>query len=206
MKKTVYAIILAFILWGVMFSPLTAPHLNFWAAMSVSAVILICLSFILRKDWKGAFRLTTGGIVLGIFAAIALWFVFDIGNYLSNLLFDFARPQVASIYGLRSGTENTLIAAALLFLIGPAEVIFWQGLVQTNLMQRLGDWRGFLLTTLIYTLVHLGSLNFMLIMSALVCGICWGMMYLWVKPRNLVPLLFFHALWDVSVFVLFPIL
>jgi len=53
-------------------------------------------------------------------------------------------------------------------------------------------------------LVHIWSFNFMLIMSALVCGIFWGLLYKYNK--NLVTLIVSHALWDVSVFVLFPIL
>jgi len=45
----------------------------------------------------------------------------------------------------------------------------------------------------------------MLIMAALVCGVFWGFMYMIFKPRNLVPLLISHALWDVMVFVVLPI-
>ena len=37
MKKLVFPILLAAVLWAVMFSPLTAPHVNFWLMMTLSA-------------------------------------------------------------------------------------------------------------------------------------------------------------------------
>ncbi|MDR2016841.1 MAG: CPBP family intramembrane metalloprotease, partial [Burkholderiales bacterium] len=85
------------------------------------------------------------------------------------------------------------------------ETIFWQGFVQRNLMTRWGDLTGFAVTTLIYSLVHLWSFNVMLLMAAAVCGIFWGGLYMLLKPRNLWPLLISHAVWDVMVFILFPI-
>ncbi|MBO7226767.1 MAG: CPBP family intramembrane metalloprotease, partial [Bacteroidales bacterium] len=62
---------------------------------------------------------------------------------------------------------------------------------------------GFIVTTAIYTLVHVASFNFMLIMAAMVCGVFWSLMYSWKK--NLLPLIISHALWDVTVFIVFPI-
>ncbi len=206
MKKLFVPILIAACLWFTMFSPWTSQYLNFWLSMSFSALILICMSFILRKNLKAEFRPNTKSLLLGVVSACLLWVVFYIGDYLSTLLFDFAKPQVASIYGLRDGTQNILIALVLFFLVGPAEVIFWQGLIQSTMMQQYGNWKGFIITTIIYSLVHIFSFNFMLIMAALVCGTFWGFMYMLFKPRNLVPLVISHALWDVLVFILFPIL
>ena len=46
MKRIVFSIMTATVLWFVMFSPWTAPFLNFWWAMTASACVLITLSFI----------------------------------------------------------------------------------------------------------------------------------------------------------------
>ncbi len=174
--------------------------------MFFSASILILTSFLSQKEWKGAFRFDIVSILIGICSACLLWIIFYVGNYLSSLWFDFAKPQVSSIYSLRDDTNNVLIALELLFIVGPAEVIFWQGLVQTDMMKRLGNWQGFIITTFIYAIVHVFSFNFMLVMAALVCGAFWGFIYMLFKPPNLAPLLISHALWDVMVFILFPIL
>jgi membrane protease YdiL (CAAX protease family) len=98
-----------------------------------------------------------------------------------------------------------LIAVALLLLIGPAEEIFWRGYVQRTLSQRWGANMGFIVATAIYTLVHIGSMNFMLIMAAMVCGIAWGLLYR-LMPGRFTAIMLSHSLWDVAVFVLFPIM
>lgn len=205
MKKLVIPILIAFGLWFIMFSPWTSPYLNFWISMLFSASILLLMSFTLKKDRKNEFRFDWKSILLGVVSAGLLWVIFYIGNQVSTQLFDFAKPQISSIYNLRDGTKSAFIALELFLLVGPAEVIFWQGLVQSGMMEKLGDMKGFILTTLIYSIVHLFSFNFMLIMAAMVCGAFWGFMYMVFKPRNLVPLLISHALWDVMVFVILPI-
>jgi membrane protease YdiL (CAAX protease family) len=142
---------------------------------------------------------------LGIAIAVVLWGVFWLGDKVAQLIFDFARPQVDSIYAMKDGSSASLIAVALLLLIGPAEEIFWRGYVQRTLAQRWGANIGFVVATAIYTLVHIGSLNFMLIMSAMVCGIAWGLLYR-LMPNRFTAIMLSHSLWDVAVFVLFPIM
>jgi membrane protease YdiL (CAAX protease family) len=123
--------------------------------------------------------------------------------FFSKLLFDFAKDQVGQIYMMKEGENPLLLSLLLIFLIGPAEEIFWRGYVQRMLEPKFGSWVALIVTTLIYTLVHIWSFNFMLIMSAMVCGAFWGLLYKYNK--NLVTLIVSHAVWDVSVFILFPI-
>ncbi|OPZ01127.1 MAG: CAAX amino terminal protease self- immunity [Bacteroidetes bacterium ADurb.BinA395] len=104
---------------------------------------------------------------------------------------------------MKEGENPLLLSLLLIFLIGPAEEIFWRGYVQRMLEPKFGSWVALIVTTLIYTLVHIWSFNFMLIMSAMVCGAFWGLLYKYNK--NLVTLIVSHAVWDVSVFILFPI-
>ena len=106
---------------------------------------------------------------------------------------------------MKEGSSSTLIAIALLLLIGPAEEIFWRGYVQRTLAERWGANKGFIVATAIYTLVHIGSFNFMLIMSAMVCGIAWGLLYR-IMPERFTAITLSHALWDAAVFVIFPIM
>ena len=204
MKRVGLAVALAFVLWTVMFSPWTAPHLNFWVAMSISAAVLTTIATVVRPSWPRDLKWSWSNIALGVAIAVVLWGVFWVGDKLSQLLFDFARPQVDSIYAMKDGSSATLIAVALLVLIGPAEEIFWRGYVQRTLSERWGANVGFLVATAAYTLVHIGSLNFMLIMAALVAGAVWGLAYrLW--PGRMWMLVVSHAVWDVAVFLIFPI-
>jgi len=206
MKNTLaLPIAVAAALWFVMFSPWTAPHLNFWWAMLCSALTLIAMSAVLGSDWPPQFRFSARAVLIGLISAVLLWGVFYVGHALSTALFAFAQPQVGAIYGLREGSSQVWIALLLLCVVGPAETVFWQGLVQRGLMRRWGVPRGFAVTTLIYTLVHLWSFNAMLLAAAAICGAFWGGMYALLKPRNLWPLLVSHAVWDVMVFILLPI-
>ncbi len=212
MRRLAVAIVIAFLLWFVMFSQWTAPHLNFWCAMTFSACVLIALSRSWRNVlnpsklpslWRGWGRLSSP-LFEAIIIAIVLWCAFWVGDKLSQELFTFARPQVDSIYQMKDGTPSWLIALLLLFIIGPAEELFWRGYVQRTLTQRWTANAGFVVTTLIYTAVHLPSMNFMLIMAAFTCGFCWGLLYR-LFPQHFPAIVLSHALWDAAAFVWFPL-
>ena len=204
MKKLVIAIVTAFVLWFLMFSPLTAGYVNFWLAMSLSAVVLTAMAFAMRgRLIVGSMRFSWRDLAIGVCSAAVLWGVFWLGNFLSVRMFDFAQGQVANVYAMKTGENQLIIGVLLLFVIGPAEEIFWHGLVQSELTKKIASPWVIVVTTLIYSLVHLPSLNLMLIMAAFVCGLFWSTMYYY--NRNLLTVVVSHALWDVSVFVLFPI-
>lgn len=205
MKRLLFTILLATVLWTVMFSPWTAPYINFWWAMTASATVLSLLATLFRPGWWRCVHFTVADMLLGIGIAVALWGVFWVGDKLSQCMFDFARPQVDTIYSMKSGESPLLLTALMLFLIGPAEEIFWRGYVQQTLSERWNSNSGFVVTTLIYALVHAGSLNFMLTMAALVAGTAWGLLYRFL-PQRFTAIIISHALWDVAVFIWFPIM
>lgn len=170
-----------------------------------SAIVLMNMAFALRPQWwiedvKFDWKNFAGGVGL----AVVLWGVFWLGDKASAWLFDFARPQVELIYGMKTGENPWLLSILLLILIGPAEEIFWRGYVQNALSKRWSPNVGFIVTTLVYALVHIWSFNFMLVMAALVVGAIWGLAYR-LYPQKLGALIVSHAVWDVAVFVVFPI-
>ena len=171
--------------------------------MTASALVLTTMSVLMTPDFRKQWPISFKEIALGIVAAAILWGVFWIGNKLSSLIFSFARPEVNLIYGMKTGHNNLIIAALLLIIIGPAEEIFWRGLIQRKLTVKYGTVAAFISTTIIYALVHIWSFNFMLIAAAAVCGGFWGLLYAWRK--NLTVVVVSHALWDVAVFIVFPI-
>lgn len=204
MKKLVFTIVLAAVLWAVMFSPLTAPYVNFWWMMTASALTLSILSTCFNRGWWHAVRFGWGEVLAGVGIAAALWGIFWTGDKVSSWLFDFARPQVDLIYGMKEGESLWLLSLLMLVLIGPAEEIFWRGYVQRTLSARWSPDAGFAVTTLVYALVHAASCNFMLVMAAAVAGVVWGGLYR-LFSRRLGAIIVSHAVWDVAVFVWFPI-
>ncbi len=103
---------------------------------------------------------------------------------------------------LEAVAEKTGIGLLLLLVMGPAEEIYWHGFVQRRLTGRYGATVGVLAAAVVYTLVHVVSLNFMLVAAAGVCGLYWGLLF--QRKKNLIPLIISHALWDFLIFVLFP--
>lgn len=196
---------LAAVLWGIMFSPWTAPHINFWIMMTCSGATLTLYTCLVRPSWWKDVKIGLGDILTGTALAAALWGIFWLGEYFSTLLFDFARPQVDSIYGMKDGESPLVLSLLMLLIIGPAEEIFWRGFVQNRLSAQWNPNMGFLVTTLIYGLVHLPKFNFMLIMAAMVAGAVWGLAYRFF-PERLGAIIISHALWDCAVFIWFPIL
>jgi uncharacterized protein len=203
MKKVLIASTIAAFLWFIMFSPWTSMYVNFWIAMAFSAAILWTLSAVFDKKFSKQFSFTVKDVIIGVVSAAVLYLVFVIGNYLSTQWFDFAGSQIEGIYGMKDGQNLLLVGILLAVLIGPAEEIFWRGYVQKKLGTKYGEWTAVLITVLIYTLVHIWSFNFMLIMAAMVCGLFWGVLYKYHK--NIVTLIVSHAVWDVAVFILLPI-
>lgn len=214
-RKVTFSICLAAILWFVMFNPWMGLQSSFWIMMCGSSLILLGISFIFGGFPPMKFDLKQ--IALGVGIAALLWGVFWVGDKLSSLLFGFARPQVDSVYALGEGSRLWLVGLQLFFITGPAEELFWRGYVQRKLVEvfdarcsgtflghSVGAAVAALVTLAAYTLIHIWSLNFMLIMAALVAGAAWGLLY-WYKPEWLPALVLSHALWDAAVFAIFPI-
>ena len=209
MRHLILCIVPAFLLWTLMFSPQLAfinKNVSFWWMMTASALLLTTLAF---SFYGKKLKLSLSGfgiksVLAGIMLAAIIWGVFFVGDKLSSLMFSFARPQVDSIYSLKASDPHWLIAMLLLLIIGPAEELFWRGYVQDALTQRYSPNKGFWITLLLYTSVHIPSLNFMLIMAAMVCGLIWGALYRFY-PTRFPTILLSHAVWDAAVFVWLPI-
>lgn len=196
-------VVVAAVLWFVMFSPWTAPYVNFWYTMTFSAVVLTTLATLSCREGVTTLRFTLGQIVAGVAIAAVLWAVFWVGDKVSQLMFSFARPEVDMIYGMKTGTDPTVVGLLLLLIIGPAEELFWRGFVQRGLSARWGADAAFAVTLVLYTVIHMWAFNVMLLLAALVVGGCWGFLYR-LRPQALPALIVSHAVWDVCAFVLFP--
>ena len=144
MKRLIFSVLLAAVFWFVMFFPYLGLSCNFWLLMTCASLTLTTLAiafggwprlhFERRESAVGVgSRLDWREFVLGVGIAIVLWGVFWLGDKCSQWLFDFARPQVDLIYGIKSGTPPMLIGLLLLLIIGPGEEIFWRGYVQRSL-------------------------------------------------------------------------
>ena len=199
--RTVYATIAAaFVLWFFIFA---VPAGNFWLKLACSATLLAAVGLLSsRNELKAFFTFKIRHLWIGVFSALLLYGIFWVGKLAANLLFSFAPGQIESVYASKTQLDAVWIGLLLLLLMGPAEEIYWHGFVQRRLAGRYGATVGVLATAVIYALVHIVSLNFMLVAAAGVCGLYWGLLF--QREKNLIPLIISHALWDFLIFVLFP--
>jgi membrane protease YdiL (CAAX protease family) len=205
----IIGILAAFLFWFLMFAGFTelthTIHNNyFWYVMTPAAASLAIFALYNEKSrFKELFRFEWKYLWIGLIHAILLYLLSRFGVWLFVQFFDWTIPQIQAIYQTRTQAEPMLIAALLLFVIAPAEEIFWRAFVQERLIQRFDIKYGTIIAVGLYTFVHIWAFNPMLLLAALVLGIHWSLIY--AKYRNLIPGIISHALWDVLIFVVIPI-
>jgi membrane protease YdiL (CAAX protease family) len=181
---------------------------DFWAWLSLNIVILVALGFILDSGYLRRLKEDLHVNLLmkaaiGIASAAALYAIFAVGRAAALRLFPFAPAGIGSVYALRSGVPLLRVALLMGLVIGPGEELFWRGFFQEHASRATGRAYGFIFAALLYTSVHLASGNVMLVLAAGVCGVFWGWLY-W-RFRSPVLNAISHTLWDLLVFVLFPL-
>lgn len=202
---------LALAFWFVMFSPWTAPHVNFWAVMfAATGTLASSALFLGRGKHGGRYKFRPSYIVIGAFSAAVLYAIFYAGNIAARTILDFSGGQIENIYSTRAQASPLVIGLLLFFWVAPAEEIFWRGFIQHRLAPFFSkpspispEFAAYFLTAVIYAIVHIWGFNLMLFGASLVCGLFWGAMYLYFK--NVWPGLISHAIWDVAIFVIWPV-
>jgi len=204
-KPLIFLLLLAVIFWIELF---VLKTFNFWIEMTIAASLLAGLGLYFNHKSNKAINhrlyfFKTSYILVGILSAAILYGVFYAGDIVSKLILPFADKQVVGVYSNKSLSDPVIIGLLLLFIIGPAEEVFWRGFVQDTLAEQFGDNKGWIIASLIYGGVHIFAMNFMLFMAALICGLFWG--WVFKKYRSVWPGIISHALWDLTIFVLLPV-
>lgn len=190
---------LAYTAFGLTFR---GPRRQFWNRMTATAFTLGSLALLSEEDLRKV-RITPQDLVVGLASAGALYGVFVVGDRLARVILPRGGEEIASIYELGSLGEKIDLGARLALIIGPAEELFWRGLVQKRLIERFGPLRGAALGTAFYGGAHLVTGNVTLIGAASVAGAFWGGLHALGVPLG--ALIVSHAVWDVLAFLIAPI-
>lgn len=194
-------VIAAFALWYFAFQTEVG---NFWTRLSLAAATLAASALALTPDRVKLFQFRWRDIAIGVISALALYGIFWLGKQIAPLILPFATAQISSVYANRAQLDLVWIGLLLFFLVGPSEEIFWRGFVQHQLSERFSAPAALLATTAIYALVHIWTLNLILILAAAGAGLFWGWLY--QRAQSLVSVIVSHALWDLLIFVAFPLM
>ena len=189
---------LPFLLWFITF---IHPPFNFWPTLALSTLALFAVS--MPKVRSIVFKPSLRGILIGVSTGVLLYAFFWFGAQIANSIPGFP-AQVSAVYNFRGDFPISLIAVLLLFPIGPSEALYWQGLILRHLSLRVKPSIAVVLTSVLYTLIHLPTLNPSLMFVSFVVGLTWGFLYNKLG-NNLFPIMLSHVIFDEFAFVFFMI-
>ena len=135
------------------------PRERFWDRMTLTGVALALIALATSRKARGA-RIRFWHVPVGLASAGILYATFQIGDRFARRFVPSGDAQIREIYALRALRPRTEIATRLAAIIGPAEELFWRGLIQAALMRRFGRWKGAALAAGAYGGVHVTSGNF----------------------------------------------
>ena len=177
------------------------PRDRFWSRMTATGAVLGGLALAsnprLRRTHVGARE-----VALGLASAAALYGTFKLGDRFARRFVPGGDAQIRDIYSLRELAPRAETAARLVTIVGPAEELFWRGLVQEALMRRYGRWTGAAMAAAAYSAVHVTTGNFTLMGAAGVAGVHWCALYAAGVPIG--ALIVSHCAWDVWIFLVQP--
>lgn len=136
-----------------------------------------------------------------IYSALIAYLVFVIG-YLISLLIPAFHSDVVNVYKLSTGQSVVKVTILLLFIAFFEEII-WRGFITEFLLQRMDVLPAVLVSSILYSVVHVFTGNIALIAGAFVLGLILSFLY--VITGKVSTTAFSHALWSLLIFVLFPL-
>ena len=199
LNRSLATLIVAAVLWYILFQ---TRLINFWVMLTISTLILLFFSIWLNGGVAVKGTLTLRNIGIGALSGILLYLFFRV-SYEIVKGFDFMTGGVQGVYDLGVGTPILYVALLLLFPISLAEEIYWRGLIQRALQHRIPPAAAWLLTTLVYTGVHLPTLNPPLLITAFVGGLVWG--FLFIRTKSVTAGIVSHLVFNELIFVLLPL-
>ncbi|MEM0200942.1 MAG: CPBP family intramembrane glutamic endopeptidase [Candidatus Micrarchaeaceae archaeon] len=172
--------------------------------MTISTIIL---AFITLVKYKKLLRVTQGnlikGITFGLLGAFILYLIFLGGYYLT--LITGTVIYVKEVYSLIYLQAQTILLFVLLAIIGICEEIYWRGGVQalirknSKIFKKI-PWLG---AALFYGLIHISTLNPILVLAALFVGFITSIL---AEKYGIISSMIAHVLWIEFIIIILPVL
>ncbi len=176
---------------------------EFWAAMASGVLVLAMFAALIRGPALYHEKTEPPDLALGVGSFAFLYAVFWVGDKVIRFIRPVSGNEISAVYELRQQLPLVVIAALLVFVIGPGEELYWRGLVNWAIAGRSGDGAAVILGTAAYGAVHLVTQNAAIVLAAVVAGFVWSLLY--ALRRRLFPVIVSHVLFDLFLFVLAPL-
>jgi membrane protease YdiL (CAAX protease family) len=182
-------------------STFLGPRERFWQRMTRTGLLLGTAALAADEDLRSA-RPRPRDVATGAAIAAGLYGVFLVGDKAARVIMPTGAEDIADVYELRTLRPKGEIAARLAAVIGPAEELYWRGLLQSELTRRYGPVKGAAAATAAYSGVHLCTRNPTLIGAATVAGGGWSVLR--AAGASMPALVISHVLWDIWIFLVQP--
>jgi membrane protease YdiL (CAAX protease family) len=153
----------------------------------------------LLERWNPAPRPAFLGVAAGVAMAAATWLLYPISIELVPSI----ALEVPKLYELLRQPPGPVLAFPVLVLVVTAEELVWRGLAIDVFSRHANAAGAVLLAALLYTLPQVAFRSPLLVVVAFACGAVWGLLR--VRTNGLIAPLLAHLIWDLLVFVLFPV-
>jgi len=177
------------------------PRTRFWHRMTTTGAILGALAIAGDRSLQRP-RLRPREAALGLGIAAGLYGIFQLGDRIARRILPSGDENIGDIYELRDISPRGEIALRLAAVIGPAEELFWRGLLQRSLASRIGRVPAAAASTAAYGGAHVVTGNIALIGAATVAGLYWGLLAAAGIP--MAALVTSHVIWDIWIFLVSP--
>jgi hypothetical protein len=194
MYRDILYIVLPYFLWPLTFIVLEG---YFWVMMPLSTTLLGVLTISLYKKYV-KYGDMVGGFMYGAVASIFLYLIFLGGDYLSSLIG--LSGYIDEVYILLEGSPDIFIVIGLVW-IGVMEELYWRGGLQ-GLFGSLGLNRPWLISSILYMLVHVVTLNPILVVAAFIVGLILSRL---VVHSGVIASSIAHVIWLILIIVIFPV-
>lgn len=174
---------------------------RFWQRMTRTGALLGGMALVSDRSLRRT-RIRARDVALGLGAAAGLYGIFRVGDRAARAMMPNGGEEIAAVYDLRQLRPSGELAVRLAAVIGPAEELFWRGLVQRLTAKLHGRWQGAALTAGAYAGAHVVTGNLTLIGAAGVAGAYWSALAAAGLPMG--ALIVSHIAWDLWIFLVAP--
>ena len=195
-KINLIYILLPFILWPIAFIILRDIFL---ISMAISTGLIGILSITLYRD-----RISLGGLrgllIIGPPGSIILYFIFYIGDILADILY--LSGYIDEVYVMVGSAGDKSILLAGLVWIGFMEELYWRGGLQGLFRDVYGARYPWIYSSILYSTVHISTLNPILIISSLIIGLFLGLIS---EYHGVAATIFIHVSWLILILLIYPL-
>ena len=188
---------------GVVWTAAFRGRSHFWQKMAAGVGTMGAFAVLVNPELRSEEnRPRIRDLGVGLATAALLYGVFRAGDRFARRVMPTGAADIADVYERRKMAPRWFIAPALALVIAPGEELFWRGLVNGYLMQRLGRVTGSAVGAFIYGGIHLVTGNLTLTGAAGIAGAFWSLQYLF--EGRLPSAIVSHIAWDVWIFLVQP--